>query len=82
MFDEPNVLDEEFPPGEGSIEPTAEVVCPYCGEPREILIDPGGGTDQAYVQDCEVCCRPWTVRVRFMAGIPSVEVGTEDDPAY
>ena len=28
-------------------------------------LDPGGGDTQEYVQDCEVCCRPWQVQVRY-----------------
>jgi hypothetical protein len=38
-----------------------EVECPYCGEQVEIYLEPDvGGT---FVQDCEVCCNPWTIRV-------------------
>ena len=37
------------------------VNCPYCSEPVEIYIEPDvRGT---LVQDCEVCCNPWRVRV-------------------
>lgn len=39
------------------------VQCPYCGEWVEISVDSGGGDDQAYVEDCPVCCRPWSVHV-------------------
>jgi hypothetical protein len=37
------------------------VTCPYCGEEIEIYIEP----DQrgTFVQDCEVCCNPWRIRV-------------------
>lgn len=38
-----------------------EVECPYCGEWVTLFIDPGGGERQTYVEDCPVCCRPWTV---------------------
>jgi hypothetical protein len=31
----------------------------------QIALDPGGGPAQAYVEDCEVCCRPWRVTVRY-----------------
>ncbi len=43
----------------------AQVLCPYCGEKVEIVLDPAGGADQDYVEDCEVCCRPWHVTVRY-----------------
>jgi hypothetical protein len=38
-----------------------ETSCPYCGEPVEVDVDEDGGTHQAYVEDCPVCCRPWHV---------------------
>ena len=34
------------------------MTCPYCGEPIEIYVDPGGGERQDYIEDCSVCCRP------------------------
>jgi hypothetical protein len=37
--------------------------CPYCGEAVELDIDEGGGSRQAFVQDCPVCCHPWEVEV-------------------
>ena len=37
------------------------VVCPYCGE--EVLIFVEGDVRGSFVQDCEVCCNPWLVRV-------------------
>ncbi len=44
---------------------TSQVVdCPYCGEPNEIEIDVSAGKTQSYVEDCQVCCRPWNVKVR------------------
>jgi transposase-like protein len=40
-----------------------ELTCPYCGEDVELVVDEGGGSDQSYVEDCPVCCRPWQVNV-------------------
>lgn len=40
-----------------------EVNCPYCGEDVELVVDEGGGSDQSYIEDCPVCCRPWQVAV-------------------
>ena len=37
--------------------------CPYCGEAVDVWVDIGGGTQQRYVEDCPVCCRPWDVRI-------------------
>jgi hypothetical protein len=40
-----------------------ELLCPYCGEPADVDIDPGGADEQTFEQDCTVCCRPWRVHV-------------------
>jgi len=37
------------------------VTCPYCGESIEIYVEPD--VRGSFVQDCEVCCNPWRVRV-------------------
>ena len=58
-------LDAEFPLGDGTAETTGLVVCPYCGQPNEVALDPGSGERQEYVEDCQVCCRPWRVTVRY-----------------
>jgi prolyl-tRNA synthetase len=52
------------------------VQCPYCGESVEIALEPDVmGT---LVQDCEVCCRPWQVRVGYDQGERYVEVTRGD----
>lgn len=62
------------------LDDVAHVSCPYCGEAGELSVDPGGGALQEYVEDCEVCCQPWFVRVRFDGeGQASVIVATLDD---
>lgn len=58
-------LDEEFPLGDGVADLEADVTCPYCGEICTIGLDPGGGAEQDYVEDCQVCCQPWHVSVRY-----------------
>ena len=58
-------LDEEFPLGDGVAETEGEVTCPYCGETVVVALDPGGGSNQEYVEDCQVCCQPWLVRVSY-----------------
>jgi hypothetical protein len=63
--DDDEDLDGEFPLGDGTVETETVVQCPHCGETTEIELDPGSGTTQEYVQDCDVCCRPWRVSVRF-----------------
>ncbi len=74
-----NNLDEEFPLGDGTAETGASVLCPYCGEINEIALDPGSGSEQEYVEDCQVCCRPWQVAVRYLPdGSADVSVEVED----
>ena len=81
--DELDELDEETDAGEdvdddADFDADSEVTCPYCGETITVLLDPGSGSTQDYVEDCEVCCRPWRVRVRYnRAGRATVIV----DPA-
>ncbi|GJM04942.1 MAG: hypothetical protein DHS20C09_09330 [marine bacterium B5-7] len=33
------------------------ITCPYCGEKIELVID-CSISEQNYIEDCEVCCRP------------------------
>ena len=73
-------LDDAFPAGDGTADTDATVVCPYCGQAVEIALDPGSGTHQEYVEDCEVCCRPWNVSVSYLAdGSASVDVEAADE---
>ena len=71
-------LDADFPLGDGTAESTADVVCPYCGEAVTIAVDPGSGSVQEYVEDCEVCCNPWDVSVRFLDGVAQVQIAPLD----
>jgi hypothetical protein len=38
----------------------ANISCPYCGEPIDIIVDCSIPT-QEYIEDCQVCCQPITV---------------------
>lgn len=42
--------------------PFVDCHCPYCGEPIDLFVDTSAGA-QAYVEDCQVCCRPINVSV-------------------
>ena len=37
------------------------VECPYCGEQIDVYVE--ADVRGSFVQDCEVCCNPWRVRV-------------------
>jgi cysteine-rich CPXCG protein len=53
------------------------VTCPYCGEEVEIYLEPDvRGT---LIQDCEVCCNPWRVRIVGSGDERYVEVTRCDD---
>lgn len=53
--------------------------CPYCGEPCLLAIDLSV-TEQDYIEDCQVCCRP--MRVSIQAADPQqlqVTLRSEDE---
>ena len=52
------------------------VSCPYCGEEVEVFLEADIGS--GFVQDCEVCCNPWLVRVFGIAGERYVEITRAD----
>lgn len=59
------------------IDDPLEVLCPACGEPSTVTLD-SDDEEQEFGQDCPVCCRPWTVRVRLEPdGRPEVRVSLE-----
>ena len=79
-FDDLESLDTLDGDQDAELDDVASVSCPYCGEESELFVDPGGGTIQEYVEDCEVCCQPCLVRVRFDEdGHASATVTTLDD---
>jgi hypothetical protein len=55
---------------------TFPITCPYCGEQVEIYVEPD--VRGSFVQDCEVCCNPWRVRVSRSGGERAVEVTRAD----
>lgn len=71
-FEPPSVPDSS----DVVFETAANVTCPYCGEIVSVRLDPGSGIEQEYVEDCEVCCRPWLVKVNYQSD-GSVLVQTE-----
>ena len=72
-------IDQEFPLGDATAEMETVVYCPHCGEPNEVALDPGSGSDQEYVEDCQVCCRPWLMYVKYdRHGNADVEVYASD----
>jgi hypothetical protein len=58
---------------------TTFIQCPYCWEQIEVVVDCSAG-NQAYVEDCSVCCRPIVMTVAISQGeVVSIEGRSEDD---
>ena len=56
-----------------------DISCPYCGEMISILID-CSIEQQEYIEDCQVCCRPITIKVESTEGEdPFVIVSDENE---
>ena len=52
----------------------ANVQCPFCGQSFDVGVDTSIES-QCFTTDCEVCCRPFEVRVECEEGeIVSVDV--------
>lgn len=83
MFDDDETFEDDEATAEqdsGRAQDEAQVECPYCGEVVEIALDPSGGGSQSYVEDCQVCCRPWRVNVRWgRDGSAVVTLAPEDE---
>ncbi len=52
------------------------VDCPYCGETVEIFLE--AEIEGSLVQDCEVCCNPWQLRVWNETGERQLSVTRAD----
>jgi hypothetical protein len=48
-----------------STDAEAAYVCDACGEEIVVPIDATAGTEQQYVEDCPVCCRPNVIHVEL-----------------
>lgn len=46
------------------------IQCPYCWQNISVLVD-SSVSEQSYIEDCEVCCRPMQI---------SVSIAGEDEP--
>lgn len=59
------------------MEEFAKVQCPFCGQWFEVEVDPTEAR-QVFTTDCEVCCRPFEVRVECEGGkVVSAEAAAE-----
>lgn len=53
----------------------ADITCPHCGEVFPLSIDTSQ-SQQSFVEDCTVCCRPILLIVRCRPGqVVDLEIG-------
>lgn len=74
------VGEDTAPQVEGDRDPPIEevdLVCPYCGETVTVALEADLAGE--LVQDCEVCCNPWRLRLGRSAGRRAVTVERLDD---
>ncbi|MEE8162185.1 MAG: CPXCG motif-containing cysteine-rich protein [Acidobacteriota bacterium] len=58
---------------------TVQIVCPYCGECMEVVVD-CSIRFQEYTEDCQVCCQPMNLIVSVnQEGEPSIQVRHQND---
>lgn len=72
-------LEPVYEPGDdhaASLAPEEFVAvrCPWCGERLETRVDMTAG-ETAYIEDCEVCCRPIEFSIERTDGGPLSAVG-------
>ena len=51
--------------------------CAGCFEWVETMVDESGGTKQQYVEDCQVCCQPNVLTVRWDASAQAYTISAE-----
>ncbi|ADB15472.1 hypothetical protein Psta_0787 [Pirellula staleyi DSM 6068] len=60
-------------------QPEASYICDACGEEIVIPIDLSAGTEQQYVEDCPVCCRPNVIYVELGETVDDLRVWAEGE---
>ena len=56
---------------------TMDASCPYCREAIQLVVD-CSLPEQEYIEDCQVCCRPITIRVHIDAQ-GDLQLQTQDE---
>jgi len=55
-----------------------DITCPYCGELISVAVDTSAG-EQAYIEDCQVCCRPIELTLKTSGADWTLEAHRDDD---
>ena len=58
---------------------TTEYTCAYCGETNLAFVDLSAGTQQSYVEDCQVCCQPNVLFLQIDEETLDVEINSEPE---
>lgn len=58
---------------------TAEYTCAYCGEANLTFVDLSAGTQQSYVEDCQVCCQPNVLHLQINEETLDIEINSEPE---
>lgn len=53
--------------------------CAYCGEHITTTVDASAGSQQLYIEDCSVCCRPNTLRIEVDPESQTVRIDASFD---
>jgi hypothetical protein len=59
------------------MENSAEFVCAFCGETNPTFIDISAGSQQSYVEDCQVCCNPNVLYISIDEVTLEVDIQTD-----
>jgi len=51
--------------------------CAGCGEWNETVVDDSAGSRQAYVEDCQVCCKPNLLHISWDRGTGEYVISAE-----
>jgi len=57
---------------------THELNCPYCGEIIQIIVD-CSISEQEYIEDCQVCCRPINFHVNIDSDNVKIQISDENE---
>lgn len=57
---------------------THNLDCPYCGETIQVVID-CSISEQEYIEDCQVCCRPINIFVSIEDDSIQIHVAHENE---
>jgi hypothetical protein len=55
----------------------ASFQCAGCGECNQTTVDESAGRRQSYIEDCQVCCKPNVLRIKYDPGEEEFVIAAE-----